>query len=818
MTLQRLPDWPERLDAAINEAAGQPFAWGQHDCALAAATAVQAITGVDPMADIRGAYRDALSAMRMAERLSGGGGFEAALRAVCDRLGLQQIPPTLAQRGDIGLVTGADGRPVTAVWGGSAWLAPGADGMESLSARQATAAWHIGDPIETLRRCVDISDPAGPDPVCALPAVVAVAGAAAGAALGAEAAVLVTGLALAEALATTAGLVAMAVVSTVVTVAFSYIGQALFPAETPKTKDQASRADKSQSFIQPITSHKIIYGKARVGGPIIYFLARPAQEDEYDNWHEKDSDYKDFLHLVIVLAAHQCSAIEDVYLEDTKVGTIGADGYAQGSSWQAKNRSRVRVHARLGTSTQTAVDELITVSGYPVTSSIVFYVADGDHIEDDSWIEIDGQKVTLTRNIGTSGTAIQQTPESDIIGMIDGSTIKVKISDDLSDSVENIASAMQYITDNNLNSHISKCSYKYKDDIGYDRFKVRIRITYNGEERIVVRVSSDPKSFAQSPKVIQKRRWTSDARLLGRTYIHLRLEYDEEVFPNGIPNASAVVKGRLVYDPRTGTTAWSDNPALCILDYLCAPWGLGCSRTNEIDIGSFIAAANDCDEDDVATLTGVEKRYTCNGVVDLAAKPQDILESMLTSCAGRMVFTGGKWRLKVGVWHTGTFVSFSETQLRAPVTVQPARSRRELINTVRGAFVSPAHKWQSVDYPTVTNATYKTSDGTELTLTLDLPFTNSDSMAQRIARIALEQSRQQISVQYPSNLSGLRVAAGDTIRLSLERFGISNETFMVVGWKMSEDMGVDLALAQDSSGIYAHSSTNLKAMTAIGEY
>ena len=64
-------------------------------------------------------------------------------------------------------------------------------------------------------------------------------------------------------------------------------------------------------------------------------------------------------------------------------------------------------------------------------------------------------------------------------------------------------------------------------------------------------------------------------------------------------------------------------------------------------MNSFIAAANICDED-VATL-GYGKRYTCNGVVDLTDNPRDILEAMLGSCAGYLTYTGGKWRLQVGL-------------------------------------------------------------------------------------------------------------------------------------------------------------------------
>ena len=38
--------------------------------------------------------------------------------------------------------------------------------------------------------------------------------------------------------------------------------------------------------------------------------------------------------------------------------------------------------------------------------------------------------------------------------------------------------------------------------------------------------------------------WTSAHRLQGVTYLYLRLTYNRDTFPRGIPNIKAVVKGR----------------------------------------------------------------------------------------------------------------------------------------------------------------------------------------------------------------------------------------------------------------------------------
>ncbi|MCK6417909.1 MAG: hypothetical protein L6Q57_03095 [Alphaproteobacteria bacterium] len=310
-------------------------------------------------------------------------------------------------------------------------------------------------------------------------------------------------------------------------------------------------------------------------------------------------------------------------------------------------------------------------------------------------------------------------------------------------------------------------------------------------------------------------KWTSGHRLRGLTYIHAMLRWDETAYASGLPNISALVQGRKLYDPRTEETEWSDNAALCILDYVMADFGLG-ATLDEIDLNSFIAAANICDEE-VDTIDSTEKRYTCNGVVDLAANPREILEDMLTSCAGFLTYTGGKWRLKVGAYIAPMF-TLEPQHARDAVMLKPHRSRRTLINTVRGAFVSPDHQWQPTDYPEVSNETYVTQDGEEQSAaTLDLPFTQSSTMAQRIAMIALEQNRRQKQILFPSNLVGFQLAAGNTVAVDLPRFGLAGLPCTVTTWAMSEDLGVDLMLDEDGPSIYEYSVSDLKSLDASPE-
>ncbi|MBI1207258.1 MAG: hypothetical protein GC191_08210 [Azospirillum sp.] len=306
--------------------------------------------------------------------------------------------------------------------------------------------------------------------------------------------------------------------------------------------------------------------------------------------------------------------------------------------------------------------------------------------------------------------------------------------------------------------------------------------------------------------------WTSSHRLRGRAYLHARLDWDDRAWPGGIPNVSAVVRGKKLYDPRDATTAWGDNPALAVLDYLTGGYGLNCDA-DEIDFDSIIAAANICDET-VVRPGGSEKRYTCNGAFAIDSSPDRVLPQLLSSCAGRLVNTAGVWRLYAGAWLPPT-VSLSETDARDVVTVRPGRPRRQLVNTVRGTFISPAHTWQPTDYPPVSRTAYVTEDGgVEVSENLDLPFTNSPYMAQRIALITLEARRRQLTVQFPANLAGLRLVGGETVALSLARFGYVDRPMVVSSWRMNEDFGVDLDLSEEAESIYDFALEDLAEMPA----
>ena len=98
--MTRLTDWEAGLNATLDEWAALPFIWGSADCARFVAACIKAQTGDDPMTGQRG-YTSETGAHRLMAKV---GGLVAYMDAR-----FEQVPPSLARRGDAVMVDGSLG-------------------------------------------------------------------------------------------------------------------------------------------------------------------------------------------------------------------------------------------------------------------------------------------------------------------------------------------------------------------------------------------------------------------------------------------------------------------------------------------------------------------------------------------------------------------------------------------------------------------------------------------------------------------------------------------------------------------------------------
>lgn len=343
--------------------------------------------------------------------------------------------------------------------------------------------------------------------------------------------------------------------------------------------------------------------------------------------------------------------------------------------------------------------------------------------------------------------------------------------------------------------------------------------------------------------------WTSAHRGRGWSQLYTKMSIvgGNTAFEKGVPqNLRALVKGHKVYDPRLDSTqiidsstspvtkgsgshlvgtpstwAWSDNPALCLADWLI--WdevGMG-EETDRIDYEMVAQAADICEQQvlipPAASPSNYQNRYTCNFTFygdQQRGQVKSILESAML---GRCVFSQGKWRMWAGAALTST-VTLTEENLAGGIQVEASTGTKERYNTVRGKFVDPARDYHANPYPQITDASYVTDDGSTKYKTVDFNACNNNYEAQRNAIHVNRQSRNQIVVRFEGNWSCFQIQCGHVVELNIAELGwsatsspISTKKFLVTEWELDrEGKGVRLTLVEENDSVWDD--------PAIGDY
>lgn len=519
-----------------------------------------------------------------------------------------------------------------------------------------------------------------------------------------------------------------------------------------------SLADKQRGLQQtvrsPAASRRLLYGRVRVGGTLVFA--------------ESTGPKNDILHLAIALAGHEVTEIEQVLVNDLPSDD---ERYVKAPALRATGLRFVpdAKNARVGEIT----------NGYWVTDVAIgdYWVETGPRLDRSGFTS--GQVLHITGSAHNDGLyRIRATGKDDVrrhhlkVERIDGGEI-------VAETVEGALTLQErYLR---INSHLGSANQ-----------------------------AADPDMVASLEG------WTSEHRLRGIAYLYARLAYHDNVWLSGIPNITAVVRGKAVYDPRTGRTEYSTNPALIIADYLTLPrpMGLGVPYS-DIDEDWLIASANICDEEmGQVTIPGrpavTRRRYECHAAIDLSEDREQVLNKLAATMAGRVVYTGGRWRIMAGAYQIPT-VHLDESHLRDRLRVQPRLSRQELANSVRGTYVSEVDGFQPADFPPIQDpAALAEDNGEALWHDLEFPYTTNVWNAQQLARIHLAKTRQQITVQYPCTLAGLKAVAGGTVAITNARMGWTEKPFEVIDWRLAtyEDeqgqplLGVDLTLRETAPHVY----------------
>ncbi|BAL84693.1 putative phage tail protein (plasmid) [Selenomonas ruminantium subsp. lactilytica TAM6421] len=238
---------------------------------------------------------------------------------------------------------------------------------------------------------------------------------------------------------------------------------------------------------------------------------------------------------------------------------------------------------------------------------------------------------------------------------------------------------------------------------------------------------------------------------------------------NGNPSVDCIVKGRKVYDPRSKTTAYSNNPALCVLDFLTnRRYGLGEWVTEaDIDIDSFIEAANYCDEEitvyDADDTPLRSKRYELNMIVDERQDASQWLQDMLANFCAWLVIS--KDKIKLMVEQESPVVHKFDDDSITSMTITPIKAS-DVPNHYEISLCNPESNWRVIQVVCDDYADQK-QRGKVISKTVELSGVTSQSQALRLARFYSDYNLScPIVVSFTTGIEAMALEPGDVISVS----------------------------------------------------
>lgn len=244
----------------------------------------------------------------------------------------------------------------------------------------------------------------------------------------------------------------------------------------------------------------------------------------------------------------------------------------------------------------------------------------------------------------------------------------------------------------------------------------------------------------------------------------------------GFPRFEAVVRGRRVYDPRSGVVQWSRNPALCLRDFVTSTlYGPG------RDVIGVAQVADRCD----ALVGGIEPRCQMGLTLARSAKLSEQIDLFAAYAECLWSYDGDRVLL------------VPDAPVAEPAAVLTRADIIENSMRLTGADLSDAPTTVTVRYtPSSGNATawgdqparvalpgVDTGDVPELTSDVNMPGIRRLSEATRKALMRLR--RLQLPGRYAWQVfdEGLRFQRGDVVRLP-DVWGLTNRWVRVLSVEM----------------------------------
>ena len=316
-----------------------------------------------------------------------------------------------------------------------------------------------------------------------------------------------------------------------------------------------------------------------------------------------------------------------------------------------------------------------------------------------------------------------------------------------------------------------------------------------------VRIHTYPSGGRSTYLEGESSQWTSSHKMTNLVYAVVTVEYDRDAEITGLADIRFI-----------GTSPISD-PSDAVKDLLeNTRYGMGLPASL-IDTASFTAAktyyTTDVNYTDTDGATQTQDRFQVNGVMSTEESVQQRIESILKGSDSFLRWSNGKFGIFVNKADAAVDFTFTEDNILGNISVSET-GMNNLINKVEINYGrNSRNNWQRgttyVTYP----AASRYPNEPDRTVSLDLSLTATNTEAERIATVLLNQARQQLTIRHKADITAMPLEAGDVVKYTDADYGWTNKLFRIISVTEEEENGTiqyDIQAVEYAAAVYTEST------------
>lgn len=272
-------------------------------------------------------------------------------------------------------------------------------------------------------------------------------------------------------------------------------------------------------------------------------------------------------------------------------------------------------------------------------------------------------------------------------------------------------------------------------------------------------------------------------------YVYVRLKYNREKY-TGLPAVTAILDGRLVYDPRTGVTDWSDNAALCWYDFIRNRRfgaGIGPEWWDGVNVG---AVADWCDE----------QGFRMNCQIFDQEGALDVSEKLLLSFRTRIIPSGDTFKL-IALDYDAPVMELTEDDILPDTFRFTIPSVQQKKNVIKVRFVNKDNNYVTDTLP-VPDPAAIADDGDENAQEVLLLGVDNREQAAKLGAYLLERSSFDRTYTFTAGLKAFPLEPGCIITVTHSRPGWIQKRVRVYDATVLPDNNSALTVVEEYPTMY----------------